>query len=91
MLVSTDAAAELGIYQSDVTRIKVRLLTNSPASATSQFDDLAYNPDPDINPAAALKTPEELVVAGETDRITSYNVCYTKLLRYSSSSTRVIR
>ena len=60
MLVSGDAAQELGIYQNDIARIKVRLLSSGVAERAMEYDDLAYNPDPDINPAAALISPEEL-------------------------------
>ena len=60
MLVSNEAAQELGIYQSDIARIKVRMISSGSTAAVPKFDDLAYNPDPDLNPAAALMTAEEL-------------------------------
>ena len=32
-------------------------------------------------PGCKLNTEQKLVIAEQLDRITSYNVCYTKLLR----------
>jgi len=60
MLVSNEAAQELGIYQNNIARIKVRLLSSARTEPSVEFDDLAYNPDPDINPAASMTSPEEL-------------------------------
>ncbi|MBI9108318.1 MAG: SPOR domain-containing protein [Spirochaetales bacterium] len=60
MLVSNEAAEELGIYRNDIVRIKVRLLSSARNDRAIEYDDLAYNPDPDMNPAASLVSPEEL-------------------------------
>ena len=60
MLVSNEAAQELGIYQNDIARIKVRKLSSGQTPKSLEHDDLAYNPDPDLNPAAALTAPEEM-------------------------------
>ena len=67
MLVSNEAAQELGIYQNDITRIKVRKLSSGQTPKSLEYDDLAYNPDPDLNPAAAFSSPDEMVYPDTDD------------------------
>ncbi|MDC7228203.1 MAG: SPOR domain-containing protein [Spirochaetales bacterium] len=59
MLVSSEAAQELGIFQNDIARIKVRKISAGQTVETPVYDDLAYSPDPDLNPAASFGSSEE--------------------------------
>ena len=53
MLVSRDAAKELGIAQGVISRVQATI--TRPEGVISTFpDDLPYNPDPDVNPAAGV-------------------------------------
>ena len=57
LLLSRDAAKELGMSISDISRVTVTM-SNEPGVVTVGIpDDLAYNPDPDVNPAVLI--PEE--------------------------------
>ena len=76
MLVSNEAAQELGIYQSDIARIKVRMISSGNTTATPQYDDLAFNPDPDINPAAALMEPEDFIVTERSTEPSNAKAAY---------------
>ncbi len=61
MLLSTEAGGELGIYRNDISRIRVKMISDNNAERSIMHDDLAYNPDPDLNPAASLTDPESMV------------------------------
>ncbi len=61
MLLSTEAGGELGIYRNDISRIRVKMISDNNAERSILHDDLAYNPDPDLNPAASLTDPESMV------------------------------
>ncbi|MDC7124588.1 MAG: SPOR domain-containing protein [Spirochaetales bacterium] len=61
MLLSNEASEELGILKDDVVRVKVKLLASDTAERKLLFDDLAYNPDQDLNPAASALTSQELI------------------------------
>ena len=57
LLLSTDAASELGVARGEIVRVRAQL--DQPITASNVFrEDLPFNPDPDINPAAAVsETP----------------------------------
>ena len=53
LLLSKDAAAELGVVQGQLAQVRASLAL--PQGAIRAFpDDLPFSPDPDVNPAAAL-------------------------------------
>ncbi len=58
LLISAKAAAALGFEQSEVVRVKSRLTAGSLIPTAGLPDDLPYNPDPDIDPTAALPEME---------------------------------
>ena len=65
LLISNEAAQALGVYQNDIVRVKVRMISSGAAEQSVDQDDLAYSPDPDLNPAAAL-APQNSVPAVRT-------------------------
>lgn len=57
LLLSREAAGLLGMSENDIIRVTVKL-SSEPGTVTEGMPgDLAYNPDPDINPAVMV--PEE--------------------------------
>ncbi len=62
MLLSNQAAEDLGIYQGDISRIKVRLISKGDSASNTGYDDMVYNPDPDFNPAAEFMINDDLAV-----------------------------
>lgn len=60
LLVSKDVGKELGISQGEIARVRASIA--QPEGAITAFpDDLPYNPDPDVNPAASVgPVPERL-------------------------------
>ncbi|MQY76891.1 MAG: hypothetical protein GH155_04600, partial [Spirochaeta sp.] len=58
LLISAEAAAALGIGPSEVIRVKSRLTAGSLMPMAGLPDDLPYNPDPDIDPTAAIPEME---------------------------------
>jgi cell division protein FtsN len=68
LLVSNDAAAELGISQGEISRVRASI-THQQGAPGALPDDLPYNPDPDVNPAAsaAAYLDEEQPVAAEPE------------------------
>ena len=55
ILLSEQAAERLGVSGSEVVRVAARLITGPPASSWKPDGEQAFNPDPDINPAAELQ------------------------------------
>ena len=60
LLISKDAGRELGVSQGEIVRVRASIA--QPEGAITAFpDDLPYNPDPDVNPAASVTSfPESL-------------------------------
>jgi len=55
ILLSEQAAERLGVSGSEVVRVTARLVTGPPAGSWKPDGEQAFNPDPDINPAAELQ------------------------------------
>jgi hypothetical protein len=75
LLVSRDAAQELGLSSGDISRVQASIAVPE-GSVTTFPDDLPFNPDPDINPAASVSTyadilesiiPADIAETGTTD------------------------
>ncbi len=59
LLLSEQAALEIGISSSEVIRVKASMLNSLGIDLSSIPDDLPYNPDPDIDPAAGISDFED--------------------------------
>ena len=60
LLLSREAAADLGISEGDVVRVQASIAR--PEGVVRTFGaDLPYNPDPDTNPAASVQSFEQLI------------------------------
>lgn len=60
LLVSRDAAQELGISLGEISRVSASI--SHPEGAISTFpDDLPFNPDPDVNPAASVTSYPDIL------------------------------
>jgi len=53
LLISRDAGKTLGVSQGEIARVRASIAQRESA-VTSLPDDLPYNPDPDVNPAASV-------------------------------------
>ena len=61
LLVSREAAEDLGLYVNEVIRANIRLVMSASALVDKPSSDLAYNPDPDVNPAASVTDSNDSV------------------------------
>jgi hypothetical protein len=55
LLLSEEAAAKLGLSEGEVIRVKARVVPGIAVRPAEADGEQAFNPDPDINPAAELK------------------------------------
>ena len=60
MLLSRDAAKELGLSDSDITQVRVVIEKKSTDLPSVVEDDMAFSPDPDLNPAVSASGVEDL-------------------------------
>ena len=60
LLVSRDAARELGISSGEISRVRASI--THPGKSLATFpDDLPFNPDPDVNPAASITNRPDIL------------------------------
>ncbi len=71
-LLSEEAAVVLGMSSSEVVRVNARLVNSLGVEIAGLPDDLPYNPDPDINPAAGA--PDLEADSGEKPPVESPEV-----------------
>ena len=67
MLLSNEASASLGISEEDIAKIRVELISVESSAKAPVYDDIAVNPDPDINASASLLTSKDFVPAKEPE------------------------
>jgi len=58
ILLSPKAADAVGIQQGSISRVRVTVLEKPPTTAAAGSNELAYNPDPDINPGGTYRERE---------------------------------
>ncbi len=63
ILLSRDAAGELGITQEEIAQVKVSMVRQDNSRYSGIQEDLPYNPDPDINPAAGIDDLREFLLS----------------------------
>jgi len=68
ILLSRDAAKELGMPEDGITRVTVTLSIEPGVVTEGMPEDLSYNPDPDINPAVLI--PEEKKIEQPEEKVT---------------------
>lgn len=68
LLLSEDAAEDIGIQQNQIVRVEVSIAQSEVGSIAGMIDEPAFHPDPEINPTAAIRDidPEiEASIEGE--------------------------
>ncbi len=61
ILLSRDAARDLGIADDEIARVRVAVEKKSTGLPSVVEDDMARSPDPDLNPAASVSGVEDLL------------------------------
>jgi len=67
ILLSREAAAQLGIEQEEIVRVRVTLAREESPMVTLKPEDMPFNPDPDINPSAGVEVPANERYPEETE------------------------
>ncbi|MFW5643999.1 MAG: hypothetical protein ACOCYQ_08200, partial [Alkalispirochaeta sp.] len=62
MLLSEDAAGELGVTSEDTVDVRVEPVQLPGLTRVNPNQDLPFHPDPDVNPAASLGDPNASII-----------------------------